>query len=461
MNIHGSASGSEYNGIWWIPERESDKVAGVLSVQPGQGIRLSLSGTLGDPAKLDDSKSIPIVVGFVWDWPLGNVATLRGCLQVGLNMSWPGISRETYWCERVFLGAHLHSEIDYTFTEATFELSGLPSWASSYTGLSRAIDTDQNSRLRGMRIEWVGPETLVGATQDARIRLFAIAGLSGPRRHQLLKETIRIGVEPAKELTVDAFEDNYLYPLQNFLTLATDHPSAIHALYVRHAKEERPIQVLTSHSHHSEEGIELQPHKMLFTLKDLGEHPMDLIARWIQIWESLGRACAPYFSMQYQADAFVETQFLGVFQSLEAYQRQRANVTTNEAIIDQRHLKVLLATLLEEHWNVVGPLFAENKEATASRLMMLRNFIVHREPARLADDELPTELIWASERLMFLMKACLLAELGFSSEARLNLFGRNQSYSYALRGRNTSFKRESSRLAPQETNDSPLEKGKA
>lgn len=65
-------------------------------------------------------------------------------------------------------------------------------------------------------------------------------------------------------------------------------------------------------------------------------------------------------------------------------------------------------------------------------MISLRNYVVHRD-SRLGDDpDYGHRLFWLTQKLMFLMKACLLAELGIEADDRARFFYRNQMYAHIL-----------------------------
>src|SRR4051812_1632970 len=123
------------NGIWWLPENPSDQVAGTLHFSDDSFVELSLLGTLGEPTASLEQKTVPVILGLVWDCPLGREVTLKDCLIKSFESGSHLPSREDYFADRMFVGSHLEKEVDFSFSGLSIMLSGLSSWASTLSGL--------------------------------------------------------------------------------------------------------------------------------------------------------------------------------------------------------------------------------------------------------------------------------------------------------------------------------------
>jgi hypothetical protein len=90
----------------------------------------------------------------------------------------------------------------------------------------------------------------------------------------------------------------------------------------------------------------------------------------------------------------------------------------------------IIRQLLERQWGNVSDLFKKDLESTAEEIILVRNYIVHRD-SRLGDlPDYGAKVHWLTEKCVFLMKSCLLSELGFSEEEKAKMLRQNALYSH-------------------------------
>lgn len=420
------------NGIWWLPETPTEKVAGLLHFSDDVGITLSLAGILGESSPSLEEKSISIILGVTWDCPHAGELTLKDCRVKSHHLGSPGVMREDYFAERIFAGSHLEREEDFSFSRASIAFSGLSSWAASYTGLRHQQVPAGEGHRGGFEIQWLPPEPISGKIPGGYLTMGVGAKFAMPRREWLITEEVGLSISLDTPLTAEQLTDRYAYPLQNLMTLATDHPNSLVDFSVERPNIRGKIHVLAARTFHdTKAAADLLPYKMLFSLGDFKDRTVDLIARWIDISDRLSDVCGPYFGIQYKPDSFVDVKFLVVFQSLEVYQRKTAPKTLL-ASPQGGPLDDIVRQLVELHWGAIGPLFGGNLAAAVKEIVSYRNYVVHRNSDLDRRETYGADLYWLTQKLMFLMKACLMAELGISSEEQRKFFERNQMYIHLL-----------------------------
>jgi len=422
----------ECHGIWWLPSDPSDKMGGTLSFSDDSGIVLHLFGAFGEPAYTAGNKAMPIVVGITWDSSLGSLFTLKNCRLTSFHLGSPGIAREDYLCENLFIGAHLEEEDDFLFSYATLEFSGLSNWAEGLSGLTTGPVTTNDPRARGYFAQWTKPDPLVGNIAGARLVLGAGAKSSATVRKATIEEKIQIVVETKQLLTCGQLIVQYSYPLQNFLTFATGNPSTVSRLRVRRTERGDPIDYLAARVYAGDDA-DVPAHRMLFTLQDVRERAMELFARWIDLSSRLVNALTPFFAVQYQPKTYVDIKFLSVFQALELYAlaSHREQVIEPSIVVSGR-LSEAIRRLLEDHWAEIGPLFPEGLQVATNEIISFRNFVVHRSSDLDSAESFGSRLFWLTQAMVFLMNACLLQELGFSVDERVRLIRRNPLFDHIV-----------------------------
>ena len=165
------------NGLWWLPENPSEKVAGTLHFSEEADIALALSGIIGEAGGAG-KKTIPIILGVLYDCPFGSDATLRNCWVKTLHMGSHGLTREEYHVDRLFIGDHLETEDAFHFSDVSVSFSGLSTWANELTGLGNKSTVLPESHSARFEIRWQAPEPIRGAISGGTLSLRAGAKVS-------------------------------------------------------------------------------------------------------------------------------------------------------------------------------------------------------------------------------------------------------------------------------------------
>ena len=412
-----------------MPGKASEKVAGELRFSAEAGARLSLAGAMGEVPTYLAVKEIPVILGLVWDCPLGSVVTLRDCRLSGLNVASRGIAREEYWAGLLLVNEHLEREEDFSFSQVSVGFSGLPSWADALRGLrQKQIPPEGNSR-GGFEVQWFSPEPVAGEIPGGHLVLGVGAEIHGGRRQYSIKENVRMNISCEEPRSCKDLVAKYVYPLQNLMTLATDHPNAVTELTVGRPDSREDIRVLMATLFHDAEvATDLFSHKMLFSLGDIGDQAIEAVAKWISISERLKDACEVYFGIQYMPSSFLDVKFQKTHQSLELYQRRRRQMKGTSDRHDDIPSGDFVAELFEEHRVVMAPLFGGDIPRAIREVAELRDYLVLRDSPLGDKPTYGPDLFWLTQKLMILMKACLLSELGISEEDQIAFFQRNQLY---------------------------------
>jgi hypothetical protein len=403
------------NGLWWLPQSPELKTAGSLEYSEEGGAQLSLSGTLGVSHGHFEEKTLPVIHGLVYDCPLGNALTLKDSVLRSFSLGMPGFGRETYRVRKIFGGQHLDAN-ELQFSDVTLRYSGLSGWAHGLTGI-----TQDHTEKTTWRIGWSSPHSLEGRVYGAALNLGVSALVSFKIRQASIMESVQIALTFDEPQSDEAIESKYAYPLQNFFSLATDQPNSLDYLSVRRPIDSQNIQIIAHRVfRQTKEPDYPLAHKMIFSLEDVKERAISLMARWLEVYPRLNRICAPYFAIQYRP-SFTDLAYLTNFQCLQVCLSSRTSV------VDE---KSRLQDLLKEYWEVVGVLFKGDPDSISSKLMDLRNYVVHRTSNLGEQPGYGAILYFSAQRLGFLLKAYLLTEIGLSKEDITGFFFRNQMFLY-------------------------------
>ena len=299
---------------------------------------------------------------------------------------------------------HLEKEEDFFFSEMNIQFSGLPSWANTLSGLRHRQVPGDEGRRGGFEILWEPPEPVAGRIPGANLTLGVGAKMSVGRRDRTIKEEVKLGISCERPASHRDLNARFVYPLQNFMTLATDNPNALVEFKVTRPDSQDDVEVLGSRVFHDESALDFSPHSMLFSFGDVEDHAVDLISKWIEISHRLNEVCNLYFGVLYKPKSFLDTRFMLVCQSLEVYQRKRMPAAEGSHVSRDSPFAEEVARLLEEHRTTVGPLFGNEIGQGTSELTTYRDYVIYRDSKVGSDSDYGPKMFWLTQKVIVLMK---------------------------------------------------------
>jgi len=438
----------ECSGLWWLPDNSEDRVAGVLRFSPEDGLVLNLLGMLGSRGGGVGIKSYEIVFGSVYDSPMGQTVTLKGCRLVRYTETFSGINAEGYRADLAFFGQHLKDSNDFLFSECDVGTSALSDWVAPLTG----FQVDVAAVGGEWRLHYVPPEPLIAELPSGVIKLVLGAKTKSTLRNRTIEEEVRFRITTREPIGEQEWNDQYVFPLLNFLTLATDVSNALTRWEFEASEGSFRVKVLprlvVTRIGKKEEA--LQP---LIPL-DGGKFPR-LVVGWLDVHKKYRDSCNVFFALRYAPGPYTDMRFLGISQALVLYQAKRMNVDLPVSIEPpsevmsqlppktQEQLRSwakdlmadsfrrTIAQLAEEHQKTLLPLAQNNVEKLVECIMSFRNYVLYRAAPR--PKRYTAGLYLVTETLFCLMKSCFLAELGYAAEERAALFQANAMYQFLCR----------------------------
>jgi len=458
----------QYVGYWWLPSKEETMVPGILTFSNEDGIRLALIGSFRELRGTSQSPLpvYPLVLGLTE----GKLLTVCDSVETRISMSGPGFTSQELSPRMAYIGAHFADPGELRFHKADVEYSHLPDWVG-LTGFQPSYDIENQSGLKKYQLAYVYPEKVKASTSKGKVSVtYSFRSGGDLLREVRLRQSVWMRIETNKELPFEELHSQFIYPLQNLLTMATARPnSLVNASVYSRAKSatrangtvrELPIQVVFPVAYHLiEPGKRLMPDDMLFTLQDVAQDFRGVIERWLEVADELDSVCNLFFGVQYSPRMYFEHQFLNMVQAAESYHRRRYSkqvlpeeehrnridsiLTTSEGRYrewlavklkwsNEPSLRRRIRELIDVADRVISAL-APDKESFIQKVLDTRNFIIHHDPSLEGKAAQGAELYQLTQTLSFLVQACLLGELGFSAERCVELFRRNRRYVYAMR----------------------------
>ncbi|ESQ15552.1 MAG: hypothetical protein N838_29000 [Thiohalocapsa sp. PB-PSB1] len=178
---------------------------------------------------------------------------------------------------------------------------------------------------------------------------------------------------------------------------------------------------------------------------------MLLVDKWFHTINDIPMVCSLYSSVKSIREQYLEEEFLSVAQAAELYHRSRFNsvILPREEWREKTRLIIdavpasekewlraklewsnspTLQNRLEELLDALEPttsLFVADKLEFARTVKNTRNYFTHWDSRNKKKAASRANLYFVSETLMYLLAACLLVEIGFTSQKVAELFSRN------------------------------------
>jgi len=454
----------ECQGLWTLPDTDAPPVAGTLCVSSSGELRLSLLGSLSPPEESHQTKEHAVILGSV-DGPLGNNVTLADCFVTRSRFgSFAGMRKE-YRAQRGFFGAHLSKASDFTFRRMQLRVGGLGALAHSLSGF-------RQGGLGGMRagedaplLYYAMPKPVGGPIPGGEVSLGF--GLTSSSTFQEFTYTEQPGVIVTCDppLPDGHINQRFIYPLQNLMTFVCDRAQEVEEVSLWREDilapigENPEIRLISARVFPDAEDEKLEsihPHEMLFTLADIEGGFAPFVERWLGLMTVYADACNIFFGLQYGPPAYLDFTFLGVVESVSLYYTRREDGVAHRNQEDRRLTEVLgklpaadadwirghiwvrpfpplqdiLAKLLDEHVEVMKPLFQTDKWGFIREVLGTFNYTIHRDPPFNQVVSFGAELYRLMAKLRILLKICFLRELGFPVEKTRSFLSKSRVYQH-------------------------------
>jgi hypothetical protein len=442
----------EKTGLWWLPSHpdQNQKLHGTLEYSDDRGLILKLLGAFESPVSFTQATKYPLIFGSLDNADGCSAVTLVNSFQSKRQFGSHTRTSEEVRAGRCFLGAHLLTPEDFQFKQARFELSKLGSWIDKSGFVDRTIPDERGSSIR---IAYRFPEHIQETFDGVKVDFVFTAKLEGPyNRQAAIRETVSMNISIQGSLTTDELIRRYIYPLQNFVSLATDRPSAVLRLDLMQNSEPEAdsIRVVTQPVYkYTEDGESLFPYHMLFTLSDVRAHLGATLDRWLRFSVDCPGTCSSYFAILYGTWSFLEIKFLAYCQVLDTYRRERGLLSPqisrdaetlagicakldlseqewlNQKLTDIDRFADVLTFLVARHWDAFGPVAGGTEDEFVTAIQKARHE-ANFSPGILADRA--EQFYWLMQRLSMLIKILLLTELGFDVDMQRRFLTRNEHY---------------------------------
>jgi|GEM_PF-2270565 len=455
----------EVRGDWWLPRSPNRKVAGTLKFDPARGARLELMGSLAGQHTLEFGV-YHVILGEALD---GTPITLTGCDMSSLppHVLQMGRLACDYEPTAVFRGSHFASIDNIVLDSLKVSYDCLPAWMQLEAVREETGPGDTRQTL------FLQESTESHVLDDATL----VFRVSPEVRREPCTYSVRarasVEFAPTKPTHYSNLMRNFVYPMQNLLSLAMDaeaKPLAVEGTVAGAPSADRPVRVTYSDFFQSR----LRPRPLeelspvIFSLASLGADTTRYLRSWFSKADLLRPVCDLFFGVAHHPLMYTSQRFLSYCQAFETYhRRQRSGAYMAKEDFSQvlcticasipaalprnldnnirsrlRHscefsLKDRLRQELEVLWPLVGIGFRSDTglrrvsvESFVDLVTRTRNGLTHegRFP-----DSIKNEHVWHASRLLKMLIECiLLTEVGFSVEQLPGLVKPANRYLHSL-----------------------------
>lgn len=442
-----------YSGVWWLPEKEAHKVAGEAIFMGDKSAKLHLQGTFDhdfQPGEISLPR-YPIILGRT---DADESITLFSCLETLL-----GPEQQECLVEVTFVGTHFPDPEQILFNKLDIYYRYLPQWAGifPYRGHQKPFDEVRAETAQGITIVQSVMSTWNELTKDG-----------GLINEADLAEVIRIRCEVAEALPLEKWAVQFIGPLQNLISLATQRPNALVKIigYVQHddtdqsssGTREIPVQIAYCPSiipiPTSDPTF---PQTILFSLQEASTDFSSVIDRWLRTSDELASAYQLFFGVQY-SKLQIDLEFLLIAQATEVYQDHRFDKTAMPEEKFQEMMRIILAACPEEQslWledtlqyknnatfrqqlkdlitqtnDMLQFLLGRNRKKRddfADVVFDTRNYLTHHTKELASKAASGVDLYYISLCLTLALRVCLLKESGFTTQQISTMIRKHEDF---------------------------------
>lgn len=332
----------ERAGKWWLPENHRDQVAGTVSFDPNEGVRLQTIGVFESSwqgASAEKPFRPRLILGF--RGPSNTPITLYKTTRVG-NVPSSSVRPNSSTLQAVcmIVGHHFRAEEDLILTSARTGFTSFEEWAEHRPFESAAPDEARYTPIEPVtaEVEELGASFTLGSESSR--------GGDGVRNLHL-DHRVFVDIEPKKRKSL-AWYREVLSSLQDLLTLLVGRPVYPRSMEVQvnagaGARSEvffgQGLRSPRNQGTASTEGL-VRPSDVLVPLPLIRARLPEILESWFTKRDLLMPVYELFFGALFNTRTYPNFQFLGLAQALETYHRRTnpdARYLSEQEYADERY----------------------------------------------------------------------------------------------------------------------------
>lgn len=335
-------------GYFWLPEKEDNKIPGILSIDDGGKIELEIVGHFDEGFKpLSGDDNLSRIIGHV---EKDGLVTLDDCFYSKKNFSFGGISKSKVVVNKVLSGEAWEKGEEVVFNTFSFSVDCLDEWVG-ISGIE--VDNDWDRRTATIRYnppEKIRMELKNGMALEIRFA-YTVPGFPNLTETKITQRAyFRLESDNPRDLndfTSTAFKITNLMCFALDEVVSLKNVSATSSEIMRDVGDDKkhpvPISIYYQSIPFSEKIPKKNWHEMLFNFSAIKTNAQRVFNNWLNAYEYLSPALGLYFSTKAGAQKYLDGKFLALAQGLETYHRR----TSSETLMDKKFYEVLVSEVLE------------------------------------------------------------------------------------------------------------------
>lgn len=335
------------NGYFWLPEKEGNKIPGILSITHDGKIELEIIELFDDCIKNFNENNIKRIIGFIEN---DGLVTLDDCFYTKKSLPIGSLSKSRILVNKAFIGIALEKDEPTVFNSFSFSMDCLDEWV----GIS-GIKVDHNWDNKTAKISYEHPEEIqVTLDNGMTLKICFTYSLPGFPIQKEAKITQRIYLRLASTELIDLNEFITIsFKITNFICFAVGEIVTIKDVSATSSKILREIGNNDTYSPsikiyyqsipYSEKEPKVDWHDMLFNYGTIENNFQHIINKWINTYDLLSPAFNLYFSTKAGAQKYLDGKFLALAQGLETYHRR----ISDEKLMNQQDFEILKSIILK------------------------------------------------------------------------------------------------------------------
>ena len=242
---------------------------------------------------------------------------------------------------------------------------------------------------------------------------------------ELLSVGIQVFFVDAKEyFDFSDWHKRFIYPLQTFIGIATDHWSSVHSIefytiqhtLAGHPNIPKPLKIyfITYKREYKNPNV-----RSLFTLEQIKGDFEGIMERWLDVSERYAAPCELFFAVLLNPSMYLQHQFLNLAQAAEAFHRIRSDKKNT-------HFRTRVTELLDEVQDLVNFATGYRRKGDPSEfvdsIVATRNFYTHHNESGRGYAVHGSKLDTLTESLKILIHATLIRELQLPDHLEKEIF---------------------------------------
>ncbi len=414
----------EVAGHWWLPENESNKVAGILTFDLRKGGQLALIGAFRRAVSAADRENLPAGVTaysaerYVIDSNYGRLHglaggksfTLEGCFRQQTRGSFGKPYEEKVYVNGVYEGIQIPDGEEASGDLLDFSVDGLSEWIAR-SGLSQihhsgVPDGETCVELHGALV----PLRVAPLPDEGEIRIGHRLNSQTPASSASLTESFSIQLRFPSKVPVEDLID-LASDFQDLVSIATGRTAQFGEIQVGHPEvfrevngERFPLKYTIWSAWTALRDDQLKPlnrFDLFFNLEDIGG--IDALTAWMAVARKYRSALGRTMATRYSQDGYLSDRLLNRAAALEGFDRIDTGISNGRTFAQRIRRCVDLA----------GPRFAEvvyDPEKWITELKDQRNEIAHHYGRRMR--QAVEEQLYLADGAYWLLVFCLLKETG-------------------------------------------------